>query len=27
VLTENERNDHIMICVSRAKSEEITVDR
>ena len=27
VLTENERNDHIMICVSRANSEEITVDR
>jgi phthalate 4,5-dioxygenase reductase component len=27
VLTNSERNDHIMICVSRAKSDEITIDR
>jgi phthalate 4,5-dioxygenase reductase component len=27
VLTDSERNDHIMICVSRAKSDEITIDR
>jgi phthalate 4,5-dioxygenase reductase component len=27
VLTDTERNDHIMICVSRAKSDEITIDR
>ena len=27
VLTDTERNDHIMICVSRAKSDEITLDR
>lgn len=27
VLAEQERADHIMICVSRARSEEITVDR
>jgi phthalate 4,5-dioxygenase reductase subunit len=27
VLMNSERNDHIMICVSRAKSEELTIDR
>jgi phthalate 4,5-dioxygenase reductase subunit len=27
VLMNSERNDHIMICVSRAKSDEITIDR
>ncbi len=27
VLAEHERSDHIMICVSRARSEEITLDR
>jgi phthalate 4,5-dioxygenase reductase component len=27
VLAEHERKDHIMICVSRAKSDEITLDR
>jgi phthalate 4,5-dioxygenase reductase component len=27
VLAEHERADHIMICVSRAKSDEITIDR
>jgi phthalate 4,5-dioxygenase reductase component len=27
VLTDSERNDHIMICVSRAKSDELTIDR
>jgi phthalate 4,5-dioxygenase reductase component len=27
VLAEHERKDHIMICVSRAKSDEITIDR
>jgi phthalate 4,5-dioxygenase reductase component len=27
VLAEHERGDHIMICVSRAKSDEITIDR
>ena len=27
VLTNSERNDHIMICVSRAKSDEIAIDR
>ncbi|HET7678695.1 MAG TPA: PDR/VanB family oxidoreductase [Xanthobacteraceae bacterium] len=27
VLTDGERNDHIMICVSRAKSDELTIDR
>lgn len=27
VLAEHERSDHIMICVSRAKSDEITIDR
>jgi phthalate 4,5-dioxygenase reductase subunit len=27
VLTNSERNDHIMICVSRAKCDEITIDR
>jgi phthalate 4,5-dioxygenase reductase component len=27
VLAEHERSDHIMICVSRARSEEITIDR
>jgi phthalate 4,5-dioxygenase reductase subunit len=26
-LTEDERKDNIMICVSRARSEEITIDR
>jgi phthalate 4,5-dioxygenase reductase component len=27
VLAEHERSDHIMICVSRARSDEITIDR
>lgn len=27
VLTNGERNNHIMICVSRAKSDELTIDR
>ena len=27
VLSQNERDSHIMICVSRAKSDEITIDR
>ncbi len=27
VLTENERSSQIMICVSRAKTPEITIDR
>ena len=27
VLAEHEREDNIMICVSRAKAEEITIDR
>jgi phthalate 4,5-dioxygenase reductase subunit len=27
VLSQNERGSHIMICVSRGKSDEITIDR